>query len=273
MALQMRIMNHLRKTSDGTWEVRIVVPPDVRAVIGKNNLTKRLGRVTASEANRLAASVVAEFQARIAAARAGDTSPAPLLEQRPALPQQPPVRDVSLRALFNGYVAERQPAAASVKRFRGVIERFIRDVGHDNAARITPQDVFEWKTTLLQSLSGKTVNEVYLSALKVVLRWGKNNLQIPTNPADGISVVFPKKKYLRSKGFTSEEREQILYASLTNWYEELPRHYQRARRWVPWICAYSGARVGEVTQSGGSDRTMSMVSMLTVITRWNSFKG
>ena len=26
-----------------------------------------------------------------------------------------------------------------------------------------------------------------------------------------------------------------------------------ARRWVPWLCAYSGARVGEITQMRGSD--------------------
>lgn len=253
MALQMRIMNHLRKTSDGTWEVRIVVPPDARAVIGKNNLTKRLGRVTASEANRLGASVVADFQARIAAARAGDTLPAPLPEQSPALPQQPPVPYVSLRALFDGYVAERQPAVASVKRFKGVIERFIKHLGHDNAARVTGADVVAWKDSLLESLSGKTVREVYLSALNVVFRWGVSNLKVPSNPAYGITVLGPKNQYLRSKGFTSEEQEKILYASLTNWHDELPRHYQRARRWVPWICAYSGARVGEVTQMRGCD--------------------
>ena len=253
MALQMRIMNHLRKTSDGTWEVRIVVPPDARAVIGKNNLTKRLGRVTASEANRLGASVVADFQGRIAAARAGDISRAPPPEQSPTLPQQPPVRYVSLRALFDGYVAERQPAASSVKRFRGVIERFIKDLGHDNAARVTADDVVAWKVSLQESLSGKTVKEVYLSALKVVFNWAVENRKVIANPAQGISVRFPKKKYVRSQEFTDDEAEKILYAALTNWSDELPRHYQRARRWVPWICAYSGARVGEVTQMRGCD--------------------
>ncbi|MFO6446753.1 DUF6538 domain-containing protein [Erythrobacter sp. NE805] len=246
-------MNHLRKTTDGTWEVRIVVPPEVRGVIGKNNLTKRLGRLTKSEANNRAAPVIAEFQARIAAARAGDVNAVSLPERASATSEQPTVRHVSLRALFEGYIDERKPASATVRRFRGVIERFIRDVGHDNAARITPQDVVDWKTTLLQSLSGKTVKEVYLSALKVVLRWGKDNLKIPTNPADGITVRVPKAEYLRSQGFTADEARKILHAALTNWYDELPPHYRRARRWVPWICAYSGARVGEVTQMRGCD--------------------
>ena len=65
----MRLMNHLRKTSNGQWEVRIVVPADCRERIGKSNLTRRLGRVTKSEANRLSADIVAEFKAQIEEAR------------------------------------------------------------------------------------------------------------------------------------------------------------------------------------------------------------
>ena len=67
--LQMRLMNHLRKTSNGQWEVRIVVPVDCRERIGKSNLTRRLGLVTKSEANRVAANIVAEFKAQIEKAR------------------------------------------------------------------------------------------------------------------------------------------------------------------------------------------------------------
>ena len=78
--LQMRLMNHLRKTADGQWEVRIVVPADCRERIGKSNLTRRLGRVTKSEANRLSADIVAEFKAQIEKAR---QPPPPLTKINP----------------------------------------------------------------------------------------------------------------------------------------------------------------------------------------------
>ena len=43
----------------------------------------------------------------------------------------------------------------------------------------------------------------------------------------------------------------ILNASLQYSKPETPT--ERARRWVPWLCAYSGARSGEITQLRGRD--------------------
>jgi len=280
----MRLMNHLRKTTDGTWEVRIVVPPEVRGVIGKNNLTKRLGRITKSEANALAAPLIAEFQSQIAQARR-DVVPERTLTRKEQREQK--YREavaawraehapgweamvekaakkrgytrtkapaaVPLRELFAGYVAERKPAPATVARFGGVIDKFIKHMGHDNAAQVTPDDVVAWKASLLDSLSGKTVKEIYLSALKVVFSWAAENRKLETNPVAGITVRVPKQNTVRSKGFTPEEAERILKAATDDWDEALPAHYRRARRWVPWVCAYSGARIGEVTQMRGCD--------------------
>lgn len=65
----MRLMTYLFDKHDGTWEVRIPVPKDCRERIGKSTLTKRLGRKTKSEANELAAPVIADFKARIRQAR------------------------------------------------------------------------------------------------------------------------------------------------------------------------------------------------------------
>ena len=51
-------------------------------------------------------------------------------------------------------------------------------------------------------------------------------------------------------GFTEDEAKAILRAALVN-PDELgnrPDTAKRAIRWVPWICAYTGARVGEISQ-------------------------
>ena len=64
-------MTYLRATADGGFEVRMAVPKTLQSIIGKSNLTRRLGRVSRSEANRRAASVIVRFQSRIEAAREG----------------------------------------------------------------------------------------------------------------------------------------------------------------------------------------------------------
>jgi integrase len=54
---------------------------------------------------------------------------------------------------------------------------------------------------------------------------------------------------LRSKGFTDEEAKAIVSAAsgYVGTRSEQPRTVA-AKRWVPWLCAYSGARVGEMAQ-------------------------
>ena len=67
----MRSMTYLRATADGGFEVRMAVPKTLQSIIGKSNLTRRLGRVSRSEANRRAASVIARFQSWVEVACTG----------------------------------------------------------------------------------------------------------------------------------------------------------------------------------------------------------
>lgn len=60
-------MAHLQLVN-GCYRVRIVVPPALRAVIGKESLIKSLGTGNRSQAGRLALPYIAEFKARIAEA-------------------------------------------------------------------------------------------------------------------------------------------------------------------------------------------------------------
>jgi integrase len=66
-------------------------------------------------------------------------------------------------------------------------------------------------------------------------------------------VDVPRKMQTREDGrnFTAAEASTILKASLA--YEKPVTPTDRARRWVPWLCAYSGARPGEITQLRGID--------------------
>jgi hypothetical protein len=55
-----------------------------------------------------------------------------------------------LMSLFDGYLLEAKPQPATVKRWRPVIAHFIKFLGHDDASRVTAEDVVRWKQLLLQ---------------------------------------------------------------------------------------------------------------------------
>lgn len=78
-------MDYLRKTSDGSYEVRIAVPAHLWAVLKQNNLTKRLGTKSKAEAKRVAPEHVLEFQRRLAEAALGRHAPPPAVDVMEAL--------------------------------------------------------------------------------------------------------------------------------------------------------------------------------------------
>lgn len=131
----MRLMTYVRKTSDGGFEVRIIVPEKLRSTIGKSSLTKRLGRLSKSEANRLAASVIQKFRGQIEQAKAGmlDGLPTgPVVEGVPPPPSTAAPRlrpPQTLMVIFDGYLRERQPSPATIKRWRPVIAHLIEFLG------------------------------------------------------------------------------------------------------------------------------------------------
>nr|WP_314472289.1 site-specific integrase [uncultured Sphingomonas sp.] len=255
----MRLMTHVRRSSDGGFEVRVVVPAGLRSTIGKTNLTRRLGRLSKSDANRLAAPVIQQFHDLIERAKVGplDDPAAPVAVAAPPKPSNPSPEQASspkLMAIFDGYLRERQPSPATIKRWRPVIAHLVDHLGHDEPRRISADDIIGWKEALArQGASGRTIREVYLAAAKVVFAWAVENRKLDANPAAGVSVRVPKRHRPRGPSFTLAETRTILSASLARDQGKISREHALARRWIPWMCAYSGARVGEIAQMRGRD--------------------
>lgn len=128
--------------------------------------------------------------------------------------------------------------------------------GERDIASITPQDAVEWKDTLITpERTGKTVNEVWLNAARTVFGHAVVNKKMKTNPFTGLRVAYAEPVRNRDGlAFTEKEIAIILRATLAN-YGGLSRPYRAARRWVAWLCAYSGARVQEITQLRAEDVT------------------
>ena len=94
-------------------------------------------------------------------------------------------------------------------------------------------------------VSAKTVKDSDLSALKAVFGWGLMNGKVAENPASAITVRLGKRPRLRAKGFTDDEAKAILKAALDHEPGKESPRTAAAKRWVPWLCAFTGARVGD----------------------------
>jgi integrase len=77
-------------------------------------------------------------------------------------------------------------------------------------------------------------------------------MHVHKNPYADIKVDVPRQAGSReTKAFRPEEALMILKASAA--YTQPRTARERARRWAMWLCAYSGARAGEITQLRGID--------------------
>jgi integrase len=161
--------------------------------------------------------------------------------------------------MFDRYAAEAGLSPKTYKAWKAKISALIAFAKHDDLALLTAKKVIEWKDDLLaekpdgSKLDPKTVRNGYLAALKATLNYAVQQQDLTQNVARGVTVRVKKKKKQREKGFTEDEAIKILRATLLPAPRNLSPENAAARRWVPWICAYTGARVNEVTQLWPSD--------------------
>ncbi len=166
---------------------------------------------------------------------------------------------VSLRGLVETWWVEAKATGrkpSTHESYRNTMASFVSYLGHDDASRVRRQDVVGFKDHRLAStnprsgrpISAKTVKDSDLAALKTVFGWARVNGKMDTNPAEGVTIKLGKPPRVRSKGFTDAEAKAILTAALRlTRGRETPKTFE-AKRWVPWLCAYTGARVGELAQ-------------------------
>ena len=185
----------------------------------------------------------------------GDYSPDDTPDGFPAFTDGPTrANGVSCWELFEAFVTATKPKPNTVSRWRAVfleMQRQFADVGADG---ITEDAARTWVHGLINEERGaSTVREIWLSASRRVFGWAREHKRIRQNPFKEVRVDVPHKMQTREDGrsFTAAEAGTILKASLV--YEKPTTPTERTRRWVPWLCAYSGARPGEITQLRGKD--------------------
>jgi integrase len=160
--------------------------------------------------------------------------------------------------LFERWITSAAPAAATVNRWRAVFLGLQRDFPNTPAAALLPEQVQAWAVGLIVSdktsetvRTAKTVRDVWVRAARTVFSWAVEQKLIVRNPFIDCSVKVPRKTSTReTKAFTTAEIGTLLRASLAI---TVRRKSEAAKRWAPWLAAYSGARMGEITQLRGAD--------------------
>lgn len=187
---------------------------------------------------------------------------APVASVTPIRPRAPAI---SILDLLEGYLRNLQAhgkGAEAERRWTPTFKAFVRHVGHDDARHLTKADIASWRDHLLetQKLAPTTVRNVYLASLRAVLGWAADNDKISENPAARVRIDVAKKVRTRERGMNDTEAVAVLKAAHT--YQppagrsastRESRHRTHAKRWLPWLCALTGARVAELAQLRGQD--------------------
>ena len=181
----------------------------------------------------------------------GDHGPDKWVEQ---FPRYEGIADLSLTpwSLFERWITKAKPANSTIDRWRGVFLRLQTDFPNTSAGALLPEQMQEWANRLIDSgRTAFTVANIWVRAARTVFAWAVDEKLISRNSFTGWRVKVPKKIRIReTKSFTEGEIETILSAALAI---EVRSKTDAAKRWCPWLAAYSGARMGELTQLRGVD--------------------
>jgi integrase len=177
----------------------------------------------------------------------------PLRAVREALPQvhhAPPPRSpdvapaVSFAVLFEAWQSVTTVKPRTVEETRYMLSLLREFVGHDDAARLTRDDMARWRDA--SKANGRTNNtwNNRLSMLRQVFAHAVADGKLKANAADN-SLRLRKNRTKSWHPYSDADAAAILKASRAECAPSI--------RWAHWIMAFTGMRVGEVLQMTGGD--------------------
>jgi integrase len=151
----------------------------------------------------------------------------------------------------------------TAKRWRPKIKAFCEFIGHRDLKRMTKAQGYDWINHLRKKgIAHKSIKDVWIAALSATAGFMVEQTKLDANPFSGMKVrkngatpQEPGQTTPPRKGFTEEEAKTILTATLATPSHLISVEMRAARRWLPWLCAYSGARVNELTSLHPADIT------------------
>ncbi|MCU4181788.1 site-specific integrase [Bosea sp. BH3] len=199
------------------------------------------GRLTYAKAIAAAILRASLTLAEMANGYAGPTAADAVINGAPVPIRASAQAPVSFDDLVKGWAAEKKPAAKTLYAWKAVVEKLKKSIGHDDAARLTPDDMLRWKASLIEAeFKPKTIRDANLVPIRAILQWAVDNRKLPSNPAERVTMDVKSKAAGSRRSYTEVEAKTVLAAAA--------KETDAVKRWVPFLCAYSGARVAEICQ-------------------------
>ncbi|AEG50726.1 integrase family protein [Sphingobium chlorophenolicum L-1] len=264
---------YLLKRDGGSYYFRRAIPTNLRPFIGgRREWVKSLGTKSRPEAKQRIPKLVIETDRELNRAAAmlngrpssddGPFEQPSIFIYRAAEPSPDAHVGVPVRLLdtLEAYIQEQRIKPSTASEWRSIIKKLIAFVGHDDASRLNVEELDRWRDMLLTETTKRgtlrdpgTVKDKYLAAVRATLNWAVEKRLIPANVATKVAVRVPRKALLRTRDFNPDEVKAILSATLDGPWIGVPEIKALSRRWIPWICAYTGARVNEISQIRNDD--------------------
>ncbi|WP_296101616.1 site-specific integrase [uncultured Agrobacterium sp.] len=157
------------------------------------------------------------------------------------------VKITSVDDLFDKWANETKPAASTHSTWKSNLRNLKNHLGPkaDDITRITAEDIVSWKdAAVARELASKTINSSYLGMAKTLFNYAISNKMLSENPAENVRAAAKSRAGSAMLPYTDEEVARLLALAAN---EESPQ-----MRWLPWLAACSGARIGEVAQLWGN---------------------
>lgn len=173
----------------------------------------------------------------------GDYSPDRHLKTFPPVeaekPQTPTAEPLTSESLLTDWSAERTPAAATLRSYRGKFRQLARVLGFDDLRRVTPDHVIQFKEARLKE--GKDPGTVADDVLGMgaVCNWAVKNRKLAANPFTGLAPKENRRGEPARHPYDDDEARRILLAA---------RKEDGWMRWLPWLLCFTGARISELAE-------------------------
>jgi integrase len=144
-------------------------------------------------------------------------------------------------------------APTTIERYEASLRSLATFTKGKPATEVTSDDLYAWAVHRrdVENISPKVVNQVDLVAASSVFKWAasrQGGKLIPTNPVTrDVRLDLPRIQKKRESTLRSSEIKAILQAALSVKDDSKNPTSAYARRWCPWLAAYSGARIQELT--------------------------
>jgi integrase len=159
------------------------------------------------------------------------------------------VIDERVRRLSAGKDAA-PPRDRTIDKYRLACEEFAAHRKSTDLATVTAIEADRWKLAMMEAgtLSNNTIGQ-RLQNVRTVIEWARKNslgkLFPHGNPLEVVERPSFQPKPSDLSTYTLAEAKMVLAAARKEKANDL--------RWLPWVCAYSGARIEEVAQLTKAD--------------------